>query len=251
MELKRRVYSVKHGLGPTIGDDVRIMKHGLRRYESNFFPDPPYDKTYGLLMDQAVMLLQKREGFTQRHYVNQETFDVIWQNLDAYRRLQYRRFKVPPPPPLPAPPLVYPFPLGGGGYVCQKIHYTAGLNGNIAIDFCDRPNDPILCVDGGYIQKLSGHDPDDDTYDAMGVYGWSVYVRTHEGYVYYYTHLGKRAPGQAVGQRVRTGQILGWVGDQTFRPDHTHIGVTSPFGTRDAAKKITAVALAGRVVPVV
>jgi murein DD-endopeptidase MepM/ murein hydrolase activator NlpD len=249
VELKRRVYSVAHPLGPTVGDDVRVMKHGLRRYESNFFHDPPYDRTYGLLMDAAVRELQRREGFTQRRYVNQETFDVIWANLDAFRRLQYRRFKVPTPPPPPTPPLVYPFPLGAGGITCQGIHYTAGLSGNVAIDFCAPARTPILCVEGGVIQKLSGHDPGDDTWDAMGVYGWSVYVRTKDGLVYYYTHFGTRAP-LIVGQRVRTGEALGRVGDQKFRPDHTHIGVTHPLGYAAATKRIKAVAAAPRVAPV-
>src|SRR5207342_1995333 len=112
--------------------------------------------------------------------------------------------------------------------------------GNWAIDFCDVPLDPVLCVEGGVIQKLSGHDPHEDTWDTQGVFGWSVYVRTEHGYVYYYTHFGKRNV-LSEGDRVGTGEILGWVGDQKFRPDHTHIDVTSPLGVADACKRITLV----------
>lgn len=249
MELKRRVYSVRSALGPTIGDDVRIFKHGLRRYETNFFHDPPYDRAYGTLMDDAVRELQRREGFTQRHYVNQETFDVIWENLDAYRRLQYRRFRVPPPPLPPMPKIVNPVPLGTRDLVCQGLHATSGLYGNWAIDFCVPPGTKVLAVEDATIRKLSGHDPSDDTWDAMGVYGWSVHYETSHGYRYFLTHLGVRSPLR-VGQRVLAGQVLGQVGNQKFRPDHLHLGVTSPISQADARARIKKVADAPQVVPV-
>lgn len=236
--------------GPTIGKDVEIAKFGVGRYETNLLPKPPngYTQVFGEALYDAVKLIQKREGIKQTGNIGQATWEVIWNYLDAYRRWQYRNWEVPPPPPPPVPPLVFPFPITGGGYVCQGIHYTSGLPGNVAMDFCDVPNDPILCVEGGVIQKLSGHDPRDDVWDTQGVYGWSTYVRTADGYVYFYTHFGRRA-ALMVGQRVHTGEIIGWVGDQRFRPDHTHIGVTSPLGISDATKRIAAVSQAPRVAP--
>ena len=43
------------------------------------------------------------------------------------------------------------------------------------------------------------------------------------------------------------GHVIGWVGDQEFRPDHIHGGVTSPKGEADAKAKIEAVADAPRI----
>jgi murein DD-endopeptidase MepM/ murein hydrolase activator NlpD len=168
--------------------------------------------------------------------------------MDAYARLMYRTF-VPEKPPAPVPAMVFPLPRDAGGVVCQGLHPTAGLSGNWAIDFCADPNTQVLAPEGGVIQRLSGHDPSDDTWDTMGVYGWTVYVRTDQGYVYFITHLGWR-PSFIVDQRVQAGEIVGKVGDQKFRPDHTHVGVTSPLGTEDAKSRISAVAAAPRVKPV-
>lgn len=143
--------------------------------------------------------------------------------------------------------LCYPFPVGEGGGVCQGLHPTAGLPGNWAIDFCDTPGARVLAVEAGKIQKLSGHPPSDDTADAMGVFGWSTYIRTPIGYVYFITHLGSRTPGLRVGSKVEAGDAIGRVGDQDFRPDHAHVGVTSPLGQDDARRKILLVANAPRV----
>lgn len=144
------------------------------------------------------------------------------------------------------PALVYPVPLGSIATVCQGLHPTAGLTGNWAIDFCSPPGTPILAVEEGKIRKLSGSDPNDDTWDSQGVYGWSVHFETDHGYRYYVTHLGWRA-SLAVDRRVMVGTVLGRVGDQKHRPDHQHYGVTSPFGERDARKRITAVSQAPRI----
>lgn len=144
------------------------------------------------------------------------------------------------------PDMCFPAPIGFEARVCQGLHPTAGLLGNWAIDFCARPGVPILAVESGKIRKLSGHDPNDDLWDAQGVFGWSVHFETDYGYRYFLTHLGRR-PALIIGQRVQVGTTLGWVGDQEFRPDHNHYGVTSPLGVRDAKKRITAVSKAPRV----
>jgi murein DD-endopeptidase MepM/ murein hydrolase activator NlpD len=236
--------------GPTHGKDVQIAKFGIGRYEDGLLPKPKagYSEDFGLPMEEAVRVIQRSEKIrVTGRIADAQTWDVIWQHLDAYRRWQYRNFEVPPPP---VPPLVFPYPIGGGGYVCQGLHATAGLPGNWAIDFCETPGDPVLCCEGGVVQKLSGHDPADDTWDAMGVFGWSTYIRTDHGYVYFYTHQGRRRAGIMVGQRIRTGEVLGYVGDQHYRPDHSHIGVTSPFGQSDARRRITAVSKAPRIKPV-
>lgn len=144
------------------------------------------------------------------------------------------------------PNVVYPVPVGAAATICQGLHPTAGLTGNWAIDFCSPPGTPLVAVEAGTIRLLSGHDPADDTWDSQGVYGWSVHFEAAHGYRYFVTHLGRRAT-LAEGQRVEVGDVLGWVGDQRFRPDHMHYGVTSPLGERDARKRITTVSTAPRV----
>lgn len=149
------------------------------------------------------------------------------------------RMQFPPPPEI-----VFPVPIGYDVTVCQGLHPTAGLMANWAIDFCAPPKTPIVSSEAGTVFKLSGHPPSEDTWDAMGIFGWTVYVRTHHGYVYFITHLGSRTV--KLGQAVKACQIVGYVGDQHYRPDHCHVGVTSPLGPADARKRITAVSKAPR-----
>lgn len=147
----------------------------------------------------------------------------------------------------PASTIVFPVPLGQMASICQGLHQTAGLEENWAIDFCSPANTTIVAVEAGTIAKLSGKAPSQDTADLSGTYGWSVHYRTHSGYRYYLTHLGWRLPSLAVGMSLQPGDTLGRVGDQWYRPDHQHLGVTSPLGEADAKRRITAVSKAPRV----
>jgi hypothetical protein len=65
--------------------------------------------------------------------------------------------------------------------------------------------------------------------------------------VYYITHQGRRYPTLRVGMKVQAGDLIGFVGDQRFRPDHAHVGVRSPKSEADAKARITAVSKAPRV----
>jgi hypothetical protein len=145
------------------------------------------------------------------------------------------------------PPLVSPVPRGVNVYV-GGIHTTAGLAGNVALDWICAPGTPILSPEAAVVRKLSGRPPDDDTWDSQGVYGWSIHFETPRGYRYFATHFGRRA-NLFVGEKLDAGQPVGWVGDQDFRPDHIHLGVTSPFGMTDARRRIQAVRDAPRVKP--
>jgi murein DD-endopeptidase MepM/ murein hydrolase activator NlpD len=259
MNLKRPMYGPTHAAGPTRGKDVVIVKYGLTRYGTrgpggtDFFPRPPggYDDVYNAKTADAVRQLQRIEKIRRASgNLGQATFDVIWEYLDSYRKLQYRRFQVPDPPPPPTPRLVHPIPLNASTWhVCQRWHATAGLVGNWAYDWCAPPGTPILAVCDATVRKLSGRSPDEDTWDSAGVYGWSVHYEDRDGYRWYWTHFGRRAALQ-VGQRVLAGQIVGWVGDQRFRPDHIHGGVTSPLGPEDAKRRVAQVASSPRVLPV-
>jgi len=149
-----------------------------------------------------------------------------------------------------APEIVYPFPLGASIYVCQWHHQTGGIPGNCAIDFCGPPGSPVLAVEDGVVDRLSGSPPTWDVNDPSGAYGWSTYFTTEQSYRYYVTHQGRRAGGITVGARVKAGQVIGYLGDQDFRLDHIHYGVTSPLGYADACKRISQVAAAPKVVAV-
>lgn len=141
--------------------------------------------------------------------------------------------------PISAPPDVHV--LVGG------LHETAGLNGNWALDFICHAGLGICAPEAGTVTRFSGHDPSDDQADKDGVYGWTTYLTTALGYVYFITHQGRRLASLRVGQRVLAGDLLGFVGDQRYRSDHAHIGVTSPKGEADAKARITAVSKAPRV----
>ena len=99
MQLKRRLYPPSHHLGPTNGKDVELVKNGIGRYEDNILPKPKagYSQNFGPPMEEAVRQIQRMEKLERTGIINQATFDVIWGCMDAYRRLQYRRFEPPKP----------------------------------------------------------------------------------------------------------------------------------------------------------
>lgn len=160
--------------------------------------------------------------------------------FDAYACKLYQDFAFPPA-------LCYPVAGPVRSLICQDLHETGGIPGNWAIDVCASPGSGIVAAERGKITHLSGHDPNEDIPDTRGVFGWSVYITTPKAYVYYVTHLGWRPPELREGLAVEPGDLIGKVGDQDFRPDHVHYGVSSPLGPADAKKRITAVVHAPRV----
>jgi murein DD-endopeptidase MepM/ murein hydrolase activator NlpD len=211
---------------------------------ADFFPKPPggFDDVYNAKTENAVETFQRFTDIQPTGQFGQKTLDAMWAYADAYSKWVYRLWSAPVEAPAD-PTMVSPVSVGP---IPSFLHPTAGLLGNWALDWIVPPGVAVHSPEAGVIQKLSGHDPSDDTWDSQGVYGWSVYVRTAQGYVYYITHLGWRA-ALSVGQRVGAGTVVGKVGNQKFRPDHTHAGVTSPLGESDAKKRIQAVAAAPRV----
>jgi len=148
-----------------------------------------------------------------------------------------------------APPkrtLVFPIAGPDSHVFVGGLHETGGLPHNWAIDFICKAGLGIVAPEAGTITRFSGHDPSDDKADATGVYGWTTYLTTAAGYVYFITHQGRRYPTLRVGMKVQAGDLLGYVGDQRFRPDHAHVGVTSPKGDADGKARITAVSKAPR-----
>lgn len=181
---------------------------------------------------------------TERGYVATGTH---WR--PAMRDLETLATDLRPKPPA-KPKLIHPIPFG---YQCTVggDHRTAGdamFAQNWARDFLVPAGTPFLCPEVATIVKLSGHDPADDKADRDGVFGWSIHFETPDEWHYFLTHLGKRAPGIKVGDRFEQGAILGWVGDQGFRPDHGHLGVTAPSGAKaPAVARMGAIVAAARV----
>lgn len=149
--------------------------------------------------------------------------------------------------PKPTPPLVFPIATEKRFVTVGGIHQTAGDTGfspNMARDFICKAGLGIVAPEAALITRFSGHDPSDDQADRDGVYGWSTHMVTPAGYHYFITHQGRRYPTLRPGMRVQAGDLIGYVGDQRFRADHAHIGVTSPKGRADGERRINAVAAA-------
>ena len=132
------------------------------------------------------------------------------------------------------PPLCYPHPahLGLHRPPASDLHQTAGLPGNWALDFMAPGGTPFLAPQDGTLTRFSGHDPATGVHDG-DIFGWSLYLRTSGGVVYFATHLGdhlQAAPGYKVKKGTRIGTVGHWPNDPGR--SHTHLGVTWPFGGR-------------------
>ena len=145
------------------------------------------------------------------------------------------------------PPLVYPHASGFSSSVCQGLHPTAGLDENWAIDFCAPGGTLVVAVEDAEIIKLSGRDPSIPPDNLVGIWGLSIHYRTPQFKHYFSTHYGSRTV--RVGQKVKAGDVIGQVGSWPGDPgrSHTHLGVTSPRGRRDAQQRILQVSRAPRV----
>lgn len=140
----------------------------------------------------------------------------------------------------------YPHPVGADGtYVGQDLHQTSGIPGNWGIDFMAPGGTLVVAVVNATVTKLSGHSP---TYwYGPGIFGWSIYYNTPDGYSFFSTHYGTRKV--VLGQRVDCGQVIGSVGSWPGDPgrSHTHLGCSSAKGSADAMRKISSIKTAKRV----
>jgi len=141
------------------------------------------------------------------------------------------------------PPLCYPHPAGHhlSRPPNSDLHPTAGLANNWALDFMAPGGTPFLCPQDSYVSRFSGHDPVSGV-TSGSVFGWSLYLQTSGGVIYFATHLGDRTCH--VGQHVKRGDLLGHVGHWPNDPgrSHTHLGVTHPMGKQASVARIEAVA---------
>lgn len=156
--------------------------------------------------------------------------------------------------PLPTIPFVYPHPAGSGSHSGGFIHQTEGFpEPNIALDFLTAGGTALLAPFAGLITKLGGHDPATGTWrngrpDPRGdVFGYSIYLEREDGLFAFMTHIGRESVRK--GQEVEAGEKIGEVGHWPGDPgrSHTHLGITSPRGTRDATDVLLKIAAAPRV----
>lgn len=143
-----------------------------------------------------------------------------------------------------APLLVYPHPKRVPPFTRPTragLHPTLGLANNWAEDFMAPGGTPVYAPEQSIVFRLSGHDPAQGVTDGS-VFGWSVYLHTPTGIIYFITHLGDVAV--PVGRRLRASWLIGHVGHWPHDPgrSHTHMGITHPLGVTAAKNRIVRVA---------
>lgn len=93
---------------------------------------------------------------------------------------------------------------------------AGGARSHDAIDIMAPEGTPVVAAADGTVEKL---------FHSDGGGGIALYVRSPDGrWIYYYAHLRGYAPGLAEGQKVRRGQVVGYVGHTgNANPDGPHL----------------------------
>ncbi|NUQ13063.1 MAG: M23 family metallopeptidase [Gemmatimonadaceae bacterium] len=112
-------------------------------------------------------------------------------------------------------------PVEGVAPARVRDSYTASRGGRThdAVDIMAPRGTPVLAADSGSILKLRRNDAG----------GLTIYQLDHASqFVYYYAHLDRYQEGLAEGQRLRQGQVIGYVGTTGNAPKdapHLHFQV--------------------------
>ncbi|MDQ3991118.1 MAG: M23 family metallopeptidase [Actinomycetota bacterium] len=119
---------------------------------------------------------------------------------------------------------VGPFPIAGLSYWTDDWHAPrSGGRVHKGLDmFAPRGTPLVAIADGVISQKYVGELP-----------GISVEITDDNGVQYFYAHMDRWEQGIAVGQRVRVGQVIGYLGNTgnaIYTPPHLHLEV-QPGGT--------------------
>lgn len=97
---------------------------------------------------------------------------------------------------------------------------AGGARTHDAIDIMAADGTPVLAAADGTVEKL---------FFSQGGGGITVYVRSpDQRWIYYYAHLQGYAPGLAEGQKVKRGQVLGYVGhtgNASAGGPHLHLAI--------------------------
>ena len=246
-------YGPSHPDGPTINSPtVKGIKRGMIRL--GFLNQKIGTETddFGLMLEDALKKYQHHSGVQATGQYGKTTWTLLrsatvpaeFLHAGEYamdsKALSYVRED--------AFVMCYPHPTGALSEICQGLHQTDGVAGNWAMDFCAPGGTKVVAVERAVITKLSGHDPAEGANQKIGIFGWSIYYETPDGYTYFSTHYGSRA-SLRIGQVVEVGQVVGTVGHWPGEPSrsHTHLGVSSTLGTAAAKRRITEISQAQRV----
>lgn len=105
-------------------------------------------------------------------------------------------------------------PLDGLAPAALRNDYDAsrGSRSHRALDMLAPKGTPILSADDGTIGRV----------DRTPIGGNIIYATDADNlFVYYYAHLDRHAPGLVVGQTVRKGDVIGYVGTTGNAPANT------------------------------
>jgi hypothetical protein len=215
MRLKRPMFAPGHPKGPTFGKDVQIMKFAVHRYEMGLLPKPVtgFTKNFGPALKEALMkVIQPREGIRATGSIGQATFDVLWQYLDAYRKLQYTTWTVPViPKPVPVPALG-PLYQGGASVLNHSLtHNTDGIPHYPAYDDGWIAGRTVLAVEVMRVTEQSS---------SQG--GDAFFSEGKSALGYWYGHL---AVAPATGRWFEKGEPVGRIA--RMETPHVHLGISA------------------------
>lgn len=99
---------------------------------------------------------------------------------------------------------------------------------DIMADIDERGYYPVISMTDGVIEQVGWLEKG----------GWRIGVRSGHGNYYYYAHLASYAKDWNIGDSVRAGELLGYMGDSGYGeegttgqfPVHLHVGVYVPLG---------------------
>lgn len=166
---------------------------------------------------------------------------VSYANNTLYVNTGTASTPAPAPNPNPRPSHVlakstYVFPFPAGAYY-QKYYDTMGdprwwageSFGHEGTDILAPKGTPIVAVASGTVVRYG--------WNTLGGYRVTVQLDDYPGYKFYYAHLNGYASGIYQGARVKTGQVLGYVGSTGEGPEktegkfveHLHFGIYDQY----------------------
>lgn len=104
----------------------------------------------------------------------------------------------------------------GGERSHEGCDIMAGIN--------ERGHYPIVSISDGYVEKMGW----------LKLGGYRIGIRSLNGVYFYYAHLNDYAPDLKVGDEVKAGELLGFMGDTGYSevegttgyfPVHLHLGI--------------------------
>ena len=200
-----------------VGKDVRALKRGLARAGHGML-SASVNPLMGPFAVRHLTNFQVKQGLVADGKYGEESHARLIQFFDAFARQLYEQAGA-----VPQVVDVQP-PASGSLQLPQDFiptHETAGLPGFPAVDVFANPGTTVLAPEGGVVDRLSGHDPQEGGQPG-GAYGFTIFIQAASGR-YFLTHFGSRHV--TLGQRVTRGEAIGTVCDSavSHNPGTSHI----------------------------